>query len=200
MLLGDSIFRQVEAWNLLLAVAFDVKLLDLNTLRQLNNVGVWNTETLNWDADNLQLSRRWFAFFNVAFLKLFHLADPKVIFLFFADPRGDYYKQWTKQQTGCVWTKWPSLFSCRHLHICLLNIWGSVSFVVLTTFSNNSGSQSVGRDTKVGGEQQPQQFAKSQIFRTAHINLLCYISKCETQTDFCEVHIVTIIIPVWFLL
>ena len=57
-----------------------------------------------------------------------------------------------------------------------------------------------------GREQQPQlqneaqQLAKSQIFRTAHINILCYISKTETQTDFCEVHIITIIIPVWFLL
>jgi len=51
-----------------------------------------------------------------------------------------------------------------------------------------------------GREQQPQQFAKSQIFRTAHINILCYISKTETQIDFCEVHLVTIIIPVWFLL
>ena len=53
---------------------------------------------------------------------------------------------------------------------------------------------------KVGGEQQLQQFAKSEIFRTAHINILCYISKSQTQTDFCEVHIVTILIPVWFLL
>ena len=91
-------------------------------------------------------------------------------------------------------------YLCRHLPICLLNIWGSVSFVVLTTFSYNSGSQPVCRDPKVGGEQQTQQFAKSQIFRTAHINILYYISKSETQTDFCEVHIVTIIIPVWFLL
>jgi len=118
MLLGDSICRQVEAWNLLLAVAFDVKLLAQDTLRRLNSGYVWNTETLNWDADNLQLSCRWFASFSVAFLKLFHLADPKVIYLFFADPRGDYYKQWTKQQTGCVWTKCPSqLFMPTFAHL-----------------------------------------------------------------------------------
>jgi len=40
------------------------------------------------------------------------------------------------------------VYSCRHLHNCLLNIWRSVSFVVLTTFSYNSGSQPVGRDPK----------------------------------------------------
>ena len=109
MLLGDSICRQVEAWNLLLAVAFDVKLLAQDTLRRLNNGYVWNTETLNWDADNLQLCCRWFGSFSVAFLKPFHLADFKANDLFFADPRGDYHKQWMKQQTGCVWTKCPCL-------------------------------------------------------------------------------------------
>jgi len=108
MLLGDSICRQVEAWNLLLAVAFGVKLLAQDTLRRLNNGYAWNTETPNWDANNLQLCCRWFASFSVAFLKLFHLADPKVIYLFFADPRDGHYKQWMKQQTGCVWTKCPS--------------------------------------------------------------------------------------------
>jgi len=38
---------------------------------------------------------------------------------------------------------------------------------------------------------------KAQIFRNAHINILCYISKTETQTDFCEVHVISIIIPIW---
>jgi len=41
---------------------------------------------------------------------------------------------------------------------------------------------------------------KAQIFRTAHINILCFISKTETRTDFCEVHIISIIISIWFLL
>jgi len=37
---------------------------------------------------------------------------------------------------------------------------------------------------------------KSQFFRTAHTNILCYISKIETRTDFCEVRIISILIPI----
>jgi len=32
------------------------------------------------------------------------------------------------------------------------------------------------------------------------ISTFCYISKTETRTDLCEVHIISIIIPIWFLL
>jgi len=40
---------------------------------------------------------------------------------------------------------------------------------------------------------------KSQIFRTVFINILCYVSKTGLQTDFCEVHVISIIL-IWFLL
>ena len=32
------------------------------------------------------------------------------------------------------------------------------------------------------------------------ISTFCYINKTETRTDLCEVHIISIIIPIWFLL
>ena len=40
----------------------------------------------------------------------------------------------------------------------------------------------------------------SQIFRNPHINSLCYINKTKTRTDFCEVHIIYVIISNRFLL
>jgi len=40
---------------------------------------------------------------------------------------------------------------------------------------------------------------KSRIFEL-RISTSCYISKTETRTDLCEVHIISIIIPIWFLL
>jgi len=41
---------------------------------------------------------------------------------------------------------------------------------------------------------------KSHTFRNAHIIILCYISKTESQTDFCEVRLISIIISTYFLL
>jgi len=41
---------------------------------------------------------------------------------------------------------------------------------------------------------------KSRIFRSSYINILCSIIKTETRTDLREVHIISIIIPIWFLL
>jgi len=70
-------------------VAFDVNVLAQDTSRRVNNCYVSNTQTLNWDSDNLQLCCRWFAFFNVAFLKLFHLAEPLVIHLFLRTPEAN---------------------------------------------------------------------------------------------------------------
>jgi len=32
------------------------------------------------------------------------------------------------------------------------------------------------------------------------MNILFYISKTETRTDICEIHIISITIPIWFLL
>jgi len=37
-------------------------------------------------------------------------------------------------------------------------------------------------------------------FLELHISTFCYISKTETRTDICEVHIISIIIPIWFIL
>jgi len=37
---------------------------------------------------------------------------------------------------------------------------------------------------------------KSQIFRTLYMNILFYISKTETRTDICEIHIISITIPI----
>ena len=41
---------------------------------------------------------------------------------------------------------------------------------------------------------------KFQNFVTAHIDIVYYISKTEMRSDLCEVHMIYIIIPIWFLL
>ena len=75
--------------------------------------------------------------------------------------------------------------------VAYINFWQH--FMRLTAESVKYGNLRIHSNTMVpnrwvaeeflwGREQQPQQFAKSQIFRTAHINILCYISKTETQT------------------
>jgi len=51
-----------------------------------------------------------------------------------------------------------------------------------------------------GHEQQPRDFAASIKFLELRISTLCYISKTKTRTDLCEVHIISIIIPIWCLL
>jgi len=40
---------------------------------------------------------------------------------------------------------------------------------------------------------------RAQIFRTAHISFVCHISKTQTRVDFCEVHMISILIPIQFL-
>jgi len=57
---------------------------------------------------NLQLARNSFqpqmhirttyVVFKPAFFKLYHLEDPQVIYLFFADSRGEYHQQQIKHQ------------------------------------------------------------------------------------------------------
>jgi len=42
-------------------------------------------------------------------------------------------------------------------------------------------------------------FLKVQIFKTAHVNIVCYISKSETRIHICEVNIIFVIISIWFL-
>jgi len=70
-----------------------------------------------------------------------------------------------------------------------------------------SGSQPVGRDPKVGrgGVFVGSGTAASIVcwsleFLELRISTFCYISKTETRTDLCEVHIISVIIRIWFLL
>jgi len=42
----------------------------------------------------------------------------------------------------------------------------------------------------------PNSLLKSRNFRTAHFNILCYISKTETRMDFFEDHFIYVINPI----
>jgi len=71
--------------------------------------------------------------------------------------------------------------------------------------------QTVGRGRKVGRggvsvgscgvvSSNLSNLVKSLIFRTAYISISWFISKTEIRTDFCEVHIISITIPILFLI
>ena len=50
----------------------------------------------------------------------------------------------------------------------------------------------MGRGEVAVGNNSLKSLLKARIFRTAHINIVCYISKTKTRIDFCEVHVVSV--------
>jgi len=84
-----------------------------------------------------------------------------------------------------------------------------VAVLSLPEWRSASGSSDIFTDCLAQwfptGGSQPQSgrcnsLLKSEFFVAAHIDSVCYISKTETLSDLCEVHITSIIIPIWFLL